>query len=619
MLPSHIETEGEGMEVNNAAITPLESSSESAIVEITEILEEVNQYNEVIYEDIVGLAAMLKALGVGDSERRRESIVKFERVVGEGTDLREAVSGWLGESVEAAEGMDEEEREVNLQILLGMAKRYKAVARREQMAHAGVAVKIGFTLFLGYVDVITDFLVAQSYYEVGDYTTAYATAGFTTLAITLQAAITFWQYGKKSKRERFGRTLLAMLGLGPLVEGAAVWTGKEDNDLVISESMMYASIKAFEIAFESIPESIIQVGGILKADYGNIKGIQIIGVISSVVAGAFIMTDANFGFILSKYYITPGDAYYWWIPKKGGLRKKLQMFGMSLFNACYFSQFVFAMSLLGQASSSDSMLSNPATINNCVFPFFFWAWYYMLSCAVPMLIAANPTELGPEVFAGIMVWRLLTNGGVIYLALGCLGENGYYLSLTTGMTVYFFSLGLAGLGLVLFFLNCDTSFDKSLFWRPKSGKQATREKWSDEQPWKRGIQDKDEERWATLMRYHPIYLPFEMVTPWICEDLVKKYEEGDGGENGVERPFWMTGENEEKFLKRIIKCYEWLGEERERDRMVNGALKKLFGRRRKSAGAKLEVGLGQHLILIQGRKGSRRGSGVWKGTKVVVW
>ncbi|GMH56646.1 hypothetical protein TrLO_g14360 [Triparma laevis f. longispina] len=534
---------------------------------------------------------MLKALGVGDSERRRESIVEFERVVGEGTDLREAVSGWLGESVEAAEGMDEEEREVNLQILLGMAKRCKAVARREQMAHAGVAVKIGFTLFLGYVDVITDFLVAQSYYEVGDYTTAYATAGFATLAITLQAAITFWQYGKKSKRERFGRTLLAMLGLGPLVEGAAVWTGKEDNDLVISESMMYASIKAFEIAFESIPESIIQVGGILKADYGNIKGIQIIGVISSVVAGAFIMTDANFGFILSKYYITPGDAYYWWIPKKGGLRKKLQMFGMSLFNACYFSQFVFAMSLLGQASSSGtplfiligvefssiclymwrkgelfghSMLSNPATINNCVFPFFFWAWYYMLSCAVPMLIAANPTELGPEVFAGIMVWRLLTNGGVIYLALGCLGENGYYLSLTTGMTVYFFSLGLAGLGLVLFFLNCDTSFDKSLFWRPKSGKQATREKWSDEQPWKRGIQDKDEERWATLMRYHPIYLPFEMVTPWICEDL-------------------------------------------------------LFGRRRKSAGAKLEVGLGQHLILIQGRKGSRRGSGVWKGTKVVVW
>lgn len=76
------------MEVNNVANTPLESSSESAIVEITETLEEVNQYNEVIYKDIVGLAAMLKALGVGDSERRRESIEEFERIVGGGTDLR---------------------------------------------------------------------------------------------------------------------------------------------------------------------------------------------------------------------------------------------------------------------------------------------------------------------------------------------------------------------------------------------------------------------------------------------------------------------------------------------------------------------------------------------------
>lgn len=46
-----------------------------------------------------------------------------------------------------------------------------------------------------------------------------------------QAALTLFQYAKKSKRGRFGRLLLALLGLGPLMEGASVWMGKEDKEL----------------------------------------------------------------------------------------------------------------------------------------------------------------------------------------------------------------------------------------------------------------------------------------------------------------------------------------------------------------------------------------------------
>ncbi|GMH79881.1 hypothetical protein TrST_g10335 [Triparma strigata] len=57
------------------------------------------------------------------------------------------------------------------------------------------------------------------------------------------------------------------------------------------------------------------------------------------------MTDGNFGLIHSKYLKTPGNPYFRWISKKGGWEKGLQMFGNFLFNACYFFQFVFAMSL----------------------------------------------------------------------------------------------------------------------------------------------------------------------------------------------------------------------------------------------------------------------------------
>lgn len=52
-----------------------------------------------------------------------------------------------------------------------------------------------------------------------------------------------------------------------------------------------------------------------------------------------------------------------------------------------------------------------------------WAFEYLLVSAVPMMITAAPCELGPEVFAGTVVWRLLTNTGIVYIALGALAKK----------------------------------------------------------------------------------------------------------------------------------------------------------------------------------------------------
>ena len=109
------------------------------------------------------------------------------------------------------------------------------------------------------------------------------------------------------------------------MEGANIWTGKEDSDLLLAGSQSYVTMKAFELAFESIPESIIQISGVLKQNYGDIKMIQIIEVILSIISGAFIMTDGNFGFILSKNLSAPGEPYYRWISKSGFLEKRRQM------------------------------------------------------------------------------------------------------------------------------------------------------------------------------------------------------------------------------------------------------------------------------------------------------
>ena len=334
----------------------------------------------------------------------------------------------------------------------------------------------------------------------------------------------------------------------------------------------------------------------------------------SLLPASFV-TDGNFGLNVSKYLASPGDPSYGWISKIGGLEKRLQIFGMFLFNACYFSQFVFSMSLVARAFGSMSslfillgvefcavctymgfkgelfgwsLISQPSTFNSYITPIIIWAFYYLLVCAVPMLIAANPTELGPEVFAGIMVWRLLTNGGMIYVALGEL-EGGHYLSLTTGMLGYGVSLGLTAIGLALFFKNCDKFFDRSLFWRPKLGKQRTRDCWKDEKIWGIDFTTKDEEIWKGWVEiFHPIYLPFDMLTPWICQTLVGKYSD-----KSVERPKWMSGkEAEDKFIMRAAVVYEWYGKD---GGEVNEALDKLFER----SGRDLEKGVDGQLTFIK--------------------
>lgn len=123
------------------------------------------------------------------------------------------------------------------------------------------------------------------------------------------------------------------------------------------------------------------------------------------------------------------------------------------------------------------------------------------------------------------------------------------------MQGYFITLGLAFVGLIIFFMNCDSNFDKSLFWRPKSGKQHVRECWRDVKIWSKSWKTKDEEVYKGWIEcIHPTYLPFDLMADWICGEVVEKYED-----RKVERPEWMNKKGEGKFIKRITEVYSWGG------------------------------------------------------------
>ena len=74
------------------------------------------------------------------------------------------------------ENLDEYEKENMKGFFVNVARR---AARRKDVKkrRVGAAIKIASTLFMGYFDIITDFLVSKSYYEADKMVMAYSTAG----------------------------------------------------------------------------------------------------------------------------------------------------------------------------------------------------------------------------------------------------------------------------------------------------------------------------------------------------------------------------------------------------------------------------------------------------------
>ena len=105
--------------------------------------------------------------------------------------------------------------------------------------------------------------------------------------------------------------------------------------------------------------------------------------------------------------------------------------------------------------------------------------------------------------------------------------------------------------------------------------------------WKKKYDTKDEEVWRRIRGNHPTYLPFDEMTKWL-ENMAAKYED-----KSTKRPEWMmAGENEDKFIKRIVAIYKWEGSNEEK---ANEALTKLFGK----SGADLEVGIEGQITFIK--------------------
>lgn len=167
-----------------------------------------------------------------------------------------------------------------------------------------------------------------------------------------------------------------------------------------------------------------------------------------------------------------------------------------------------------------------------------------------MYVGAAPWELGPEVFAAIICWRIVSSAVVVVYSVNTMtAMRDTWLSLEMALgacgAAIFFCVG----GLLLFFGSLDDEFDKTRLWRPQSGKQYFAEEWDAQEVWAKGCPTKEAERFCHVGNWHPMHLPFVLMTSGL-EELANKY----GGEEGEEKPEWLDASD---FPQRVRGAYSW--------------------------------------------------------------
>ena len=109
------------------------------------------------------------------------------------------------------------------------------------------------------------------------------------------------------------------------------------------------------------------------------------------------------------------------------------------------------------------------------------------------------------------------------------------------------------------------SYDKSLLWKRKTGKARHFEFWNDDVIHCTGAATKDEDRYISLKKIHPLYHTKSVTENWITEDLARQFQ---GGE--VARPSWLG----QAFKDRMVVIFKFWKDEAAEGR-VREALEQL--------------------------------------------
>ena len=537
--------------------------------------------------------------------------ITFIQTIQAGSDTVGDLTTWFDKKFPNGDipGVDNKAQQKNLKnFLCQLGKKLRPMCK---MARIGLSIKLVISLVLSYFDLITDGLVSKAFFDSGS-----TRWGITTLSIILvgmgyQVSLTYLQYKRRPWKEVLTKCLRAAFGLAPIYEGFQVWTGAsiDSKDLLLDSAIMLACLKGGEIAIESIPESSVQMKAILSMSLVAVSTLMWFSLFSSFASGGFIMTEGNFGFIRTKQLEQPENPIYQWIPADS-IKLAKSMFGMFLFSTAFFFLFTFQTAVLWHATGSaaapalifgveslvmamykgsqgelfgTAIIKDPGFVN-IMTGMFSVPFFNLLTCTAPMMIANHPNEMGPEVFTFVICWRVLISPAILYYSVTKIVEDqSSWLTFPMTLGAFMVAMLLCVFGMWLFLNNVDEDFDKSILWRPKTGKQLAADCFADEKIWSKNFVTKDDEKWGDVSETNPMYVPKGLACEFVEERALKfamkergvEKKEGEEKvkEGGEKRPEWLT---EEKLGKRVVMIFKWYGD-KDMIKRTNVSLDKLFG------------------------------------------
>jgi len=397
-----------------------------------------------------------------------------------------------------------------------------------KLARLGLAARLLVALGCTYCDVATDFMMLNFYRTTGNKKAFNTSLTILCVAVFVQTSNAFDNNKHCSKKTRFLRIFQSLLFLDPAVHTFRTWSGAEaeEGTTKVPKELLF-STKLIEMLFEALPQLILQVGALMRAD--SISLLPAASICLSVMTAGFIISDLSVGIersAMTQQIRGPRTAKWCGILP---LNFEWVFFlGHMMLVSGYFAAHVLALTVGGLVLPGYAI---PAYMVGELGLFLFWGWKYgrarwvggtsnrlsffdvlrpewAVMSFVPIMIFGNIGLLGGRTFAGWMAYKLmLTTTFVVQV---CTSGGGLVesIKLSSGsiMTLQLVAAVCAVVGFLLMVRFASDSHRHLLFNTIMTQKENLQRHFTtDDYPLDYTFNTRDEARMHQFAAFHPYF------------------------------------------------------------------------------------------------------------------
>jgi len=414
--------------------------------------------------------------------------------------------------------------ELHKAFVLELGKRLKKPLK---LARNGLAVRLLISLGCTYSDMVSDLLMLRFYKDTGDHKSYDRSLKILIGAMSAHVINSLTQNKHCSLKIRAVRVLQTLCLLDPVVYTYGKWSGKaKEEGAAMSSNGLLTYTKVIEMIFEALPQLILQVGALMRAD--SISLLPAASICLSVATAGFLIADLSVGIersFMTDNFRGPHSGKFW-----GMLPLNFEwvfFLGHMMLVSGYFAAHVLALTVGGLVLPSYAI---PAYMVSELGLFLFWGWKYgrarwvggtsnrlafldvlrpewAVMSFVPIMMFGAPFMLGGRTFAGWIAYKLMLTTFVVQF---CTSGGGFVesIKLSSGsiMTLQLLAAVCAVVGFLLMVRFASDSHRHLLFKTIMTPKELyQRFHTYDDEPLEFGCNTRDEARMDIFAGPHPYY------------------------------------------------------------------------------------------------------------------